>query len=73
MCNRLDVPLSSTLAIGDGENDMEMLRLAGVSAAMENACEEVKACADFVAGSNDCDGVAEVICSTIKFSCSMPS
>lgn len=73
LCHRLDVPLSATMAIGDGENDMEMLRLSGVSAAMGNASAEVKACADFVAGSNDSDGVAKVVCKAIKFACSIIS
>lgn len=35
----LDIPLSEVLAIGDGDNDVEMLEAAGVSFAMGNASE----------------------------------
>jgi hydroxymethylpyrimidine pyrophosphatase-like HAD family hydrolase len=49
------------LAMGDGENDIEMLQLAAVSAAMGNAGAKVKAAADYVMVSNDEDGVAQAI------------
>ncbi len=49
------------LALGDGENDIEMLQLAAVSAAMGNAGPKVKAAADYVMVSNDEDGVAQAI------------
>jgi hydroxymethylpyrimidine pyrophosphatase-like HAD family hydrolase len=49
------------LAMGDGENDIEMLQLAAVSAAMGNAGAKVKAAADYVMVSNDKDGVAQAI------------
>lgn len=45
------------MAFGDGENDMDMLRFAGVGVAMGNAPDSVKACADYVTGSVDCDGI----------------
>ena len=46
-----------TMAIGDGENDMDMLRFAGVSVAMGNAEEKVKTCADYVTADVDDDGI----------------
>ncbi|MCR5476949.1 MAG: Cof-type HAD-IIB family hydrolase [Lachnospiraceae bacterium] len=46
---------------GDGENDIPMIRYAGVGVAMGNARESVKAAADFVTGSNDEDGLAQVV------------
>ena len=46
---------------GDGYNDISMIRYAGVGVAMGNAQPEVKAAADYVAGSNDGDGLVEVI------------
>ncbi len=49
------------LAIGDGENDLEMLRLAGIGVAMGNAPASVRAVADYVTASNDEDGVALAI------------
>ncbi len=45
------------LVMGDGGNDIEMLKLAGVGVAMDNASAEVKAVADLVAPHHDNDGV----------------
>ena len=51
----------NVLAIGDGENDLEMLELAGVSVAMGNGKELVKDSAMYVTISNDDDGFAKAI------------
>ncbi|WP_234031393.1 HAD family hydrolase [Lentibacillus cibarius] len=50
-----------TAAIGDGQNDIQMLRYAGISAAMANADQEVKAAADVTTGHHEQDGLAEFI------------
>ena len=52
---------SEVAAIGDGPNDIEMLRHVGTGVAMRNASEEVKAAADFVTGHHENDGLAEFI------------
>ena len=57
----LGVSASNVMAMGDGENDLEMLELACVGVAMSNAGARVKAAADVVVPSNDEDGVAEAI------------
>jgi Cof subfamily protein (haloacid dehalogenase superfamily) len=49
------------LAIGDGENDIEMVKLAGVGVAVANAAPLLKAAAPYQVASNDADGVAEAI------------
>ena len=49
------------MAIGDGENDVEMLSFAGLGIAMENAREDVKEVANVVTNSNNEDGVAKAI------------
>lgn len=49
------------IAIGDAPNDLEMLDYAGLGVVMGNASPEVKAKADYVAPSNEEDGVAQVI------------
>jgi Cof subfamily protein (haloacid dehalogenase superfamily) len=49
------------LAFGDAENDIEMLRLAGIGVAMDNASPGAKAAANYVTASNDDDGVAEAV------------
>lgn len=54
----LGVTREEVLAIGDGRNDLEMLRWAGRGVAMGQAVEEVRAAADDVTGSVDEDGAA---------------
>lgn len=49
------------LVFGDGGNDIEMLQLAQYSFAMENAQEDIKKAAAYVAPSNNEEGVLEVI------------
>ena len=53
----LDVPIADTVAIGDSTNDMEVLSAAGVSVAMGNAPDEIKAIATSVTEGNDADGI----------------
>ncbi len=48
VCEALGLEASDVLAIGDGRNDIEMLRWAGRGVAMGQAVEEVKAAADAV-------------------------
>lgn len=52
---------SEMAAFGDGYNDKSMLMLAGLGVAMENGQAAVKAVADYVAPSNEDDGVAYVV------------
>lgn len=54
----LGIPMDSVMAIGDGENDAEMIAEAGVGIAVANARERPKEGARDVAPSNDDDGVA---------------
>ncbi len=57
----LGIPLEQTMAFGDGENDLAMLRHAAVGVAMGNASDTVKAAADYVTDSVDEDGVANAL------------
>ncbi|MFN8526992.1 MAG: Cof-type HAD-IIB family hydrolase [Anaerolineae bacterium] len=57
----LRIPADSVMAIGDAENDIEMIQFAGWGVAMGQAEQNVKDAADFVAPSNDDDGVAVAI------------
>ncbi len=54
----LGLPAEQVMAFGDGENDVSMLRAAGLGVAMGNAGDEVKAAADLVTLGNDEEGVA---------------
>ena len=58
LCQALGIDLRDTLAFGDGTNDLDMIRTAGIGIAMGNGAEEVKAAADWVAPNNDDAGVA---------------
>jgi Cof subfamily protein (haloacid dehalogenase superfamily) len=57
----LQVDPAQVMAIGDGENDVEMLALAGVGVAMGNAMPAARQAADLVTGTNDEDGVAQAL------------
>lgn len=57
----LDINLEDILAIGDHQNDIEMLREAGIGVAVGNATEEAKKAADFVAHGCCIDGVEEAV------------
>lgn len=49
------------MAIGDGRRDFSMLQLAGFGVAMGNARDSIKACADYITGDNDNNGVATAV------------
>ncbi len=53
--------IENVMALGDGLNDLTMVRDAGFGVAVANAVPEVLAVAKYVAPSNDDDGVAEAI------------
>jgi Cof subfamily protein (haloacid dehalogenase superfamily) len=53
--------LSQTVAIGDSQNDVDMLTAAGLGIAMGNAPLDVQQQAKVVVGTNRDDGVAEAI------------
>lgn len=55
------VEVSETMAFGDGENDADMLRFAGIGVAMGNAVEVTRESADYVTDHIDCDGVAKAL------------
>lgn len=49
------------IAFGDGINDVDMLRFAGIGVAMGNGCQEAKEAADFVTDDIDNDGLAKAL------------
>ena len=56
-----NIDRESTVAFGDGENDISMLQSAGYSIVMGNASDKVKEHADLITKSNNEDGVAYAI------------
>ena len=61
LCSHLGVDIEETLACGDTQNDIDILKTAAIGVAMENALPEVKEIADFVTRSNENSGVAHAI------------
>ena len=49
------------MCIGDSENDLSMIKYAGVGVAMGNAIERIKESADYITDTNVNDGVAKAI------------
>ncbi|MCL3817219.1 HAD family hydrolase [Aeromicrobium wangtongii] len=59
LCERLGIAQSEVLAVGDGNNDLEMLQWAGRGVAMGHAPDTLKAVADAIIGTIDEDGLVE--------------
>ncbi len=57
----LNVDMARTIAIGDYNNDTEIIRAAGLGVAVENAVPEVKAAADLVTVHHDSHAIATII------------
>ena len=61
MARLLSVPTSAIATIGDMQNDVLMFRKGGLSIAMGNATDDVKAQATLVTASNEEDGFAKAV------------
>ena len=53
----LEITKEETMAFGDNINDLEMIENSGISYAIGNARDEIKAAADYIADTNVNDGV----------------
>lgn len=58
VCEHLGITCNDVIAFGDGENDVEMLQMAGLGVAMENADKHALSASKARARSHDEDGVA---------------
>ncbi|KAK1285107.1 hypothetical protein QJS10_CPB20g00575 [Acorus calamus] len=61
LLDHFGITAKEIMAIGDGENDVEMLQIASLGVALSNGSGKAKAVADVIGVSNDEDGVAEAI------------
>ena len=61
ICEILQVSLDKAIAVGDSDNDVEMMKIAGLSIAMGNACQCVKDICKVSVVDNDHGGCAEAI------------
>ncbi|WP_026487423.1 Cof-type HAD-IIB family hydrolase [Caldanaerobius polysaccharolyticus] len=66
LCRILGIDLKEVVAIGDQDNDREMICNAGCGVAMGNADDDLKACAKYVTSTNMENGVAEVLQRVIR-------
>ncbi len=61
LCNNINMPIESTIAVGDEENDQHMIKLAGLGVAMGNARDSIKDISNYITKTNNEHGVAHVI------------
>lgn len=61
LADRLGIGMDAVMAIGDSDNDLTMLRMAGLGVAMANAAPYIRDAADECTGSHAEDGVAQAI------------
>lgn len=61
LCDYLGISLDEVMYFGDGANDKAAIELAGIGVAMGNASDDTKSVADFVAKTNDEEGLYEFL------------
>lgn len=61
LANMFNISREEVICIGDQQNDLEMIKYAGLGVAMGNAIDQVKEIADYITDTNDNNGVAKVI------------
>lgn len=63
------IPIQNIVAFGNGENDIDMLEMAGYGIAMENSFDTVKAVADDICLDNEHDGIGIYLKERMANSC----
>lgn len=61
LSRHLGIDVKNTVAVGDFENDISMIREAGIGYAVANAADSVKAAADRITVSNDEHAISRII------------
>ena len=61
LAQKYDIELKDVMCIGDSENDISMIKVAGTGVAMGNALQIVKDVAAFITDTNENSGVAKAI------------
>ena len=61
MAELLGIDVKKTIAVGDYNNDISMIKTAGLGFAVANAVDEVKAVADYITVRNDENAIAAII------------
>ena len=61
-CAKMGIPIINSVSAGDENNDISMIKSAGIGCAVANARPEVKAAADYVTErDNNQAAIAEII------------
>ncbi len=61
LAEKLGYDISEAMALGDGDNDTAMVRVAGIGVAMKNAMDCVKEVADYITDDNNHSGVGKAV------------
>ena len=61
LCRRLSIPVEASIAIGDSDNDLSMLKAAGLPLAVAGSTQVILDAAAFVTADCDHDAVAEAL------------
>lgn len=61
LAERLGIGREETMAAGDSDNDLSLLRKAGLALAMGNASVHIKEAADYITEDNEHDGAARAV------------
>ncbi|MCH4886469.1 HAD family phosphatase [Acidaminobacter sp. JC074] len=61
-----EIKREEMMAIGDGNNDIDMIDYVGMGVAMANATDKVKSVANYITSSNDEDGILNAVNKFIK-------
>lgn len=61
ICDYLGLSIEESMAIGDTQNDIDILKTAAIGVAMGNARDDVKEIADYITLTNEDSGVAHAI------------
>lgn len=61
LCNYLNIDIAESIAVGDSNNDLDILKTAGLAIAMNNANDNIKSVCDIIVNDNDHDGCKEAI------------
>lgn len=67
LCQQLDISTDKMIVIGDSNNDLEIMEMAGLAIAVANANDNVKRICDTVVSDHDHDGVAQAINTYLLF------
>lgn len=61
LLSKYNIPPDRAIAIGDGNNDIDMIEVAGFGVAVKNSAHKLQEVADYITTDDNGDGVAEVI------------